>query len=71
MKKRILAAGLWFYAGWYAGAVIASALDISPLIGPILGAAAAGLFAGDPRRIIWSRRSSAPAAAPPSQQEPA
>ena len=54
MKKRILATFLWFYAGWYAGAVIAYALGISPLLGPILGAAAAVLVAGDPRRVIWT-----------------
>ena len=55
MKKRVLAAILWFYAGWYAGALIAVVLGISPALGPIIGVAAAGLFVGDPRRIIWSR----------------
>jgi hypothetical protein len=30
-------------------------LGVSPLLGPILGAAAAGLIVGDPRRIIWTR----------------
>ena len=72
MKKRILATFLWFFAGWYAGAVIAYALDVSAILGPILGVAAAGLIAGDPRGIIWSRRSSAataPAATPSSSQQ--
>jgi hypothetical protein len=55
MSKRILAAILWFYTGWYAGAFIAEFLGISPLFGPIVGAAAAALIAGDPRRIIWKR----------------
>jgi hypothetical protein len=55
MKKRTLSAVLWFYCGWYAGAMIAHALDVSIAIGPILGAAAAALIAGDPRGIIWSR----------------
>jgi hypothetical protein len=59
MKKRILATFLWFFAGWYAGAVIAFALGVSPILGPILGVAAAGLIAGDPRGIIWSNRASA------------
>jgi hypothetical protein len=61
MKKRVAAALLWFYAAWYAGAMIAHVLDISGLIGPILGAAAAALFVGDPRHVIWTR------ATPPSR----
>ncbi|MBA2372806.1 MAG: hypothetical protein H0V74_01200 [Chloroflexi bacterium] len=57
MKKRAVAVFLWFYSGWYAGAMLADALTISPVLGPIIGAAAAALIAGDPRRIIWSRPS--------------
>lgn len=56
MTKRILAAMLWFYAGWYAGAILADFFGVSVLLGPIIGAAAAGLMVGDPRRIIWSPR---------------
>ena len=55
MTKRVVAAFLWFYAGWYAGAMIAGFLGINPVFGPILGAAAAGLIVADPSRIIWSR----------------
>jgi hypothetical protein len=55
--KRILAAVLWFYAGWYAGATIAYFLGVSEVLGPILGTATAGLIAGDPRGIIWTVRS--------------
>ena len=54
MKKRILAAFLWFYAGWYGGAILADFLGVSPLLGPIIGAAVAALVVGDPRRIIWT-----------------
>lgn len=61
MKKRIAAAFLWFYTGWYGGAIIADFVGISPLLGPILGAAVAALIVGDPRRIIWTARSIAPA----------
>lgn len=57
MKKRALAALLWFYAAWYAGAVVAHFLGLSPALGPILGTAAAAIVAGDPRRLIWSRTS--------------
>ena len=56
MTKRVIAAMLWFYAGWYAGALLAEFLGVSPLLGPLIGAAAAGLIAGDPRRIIWTSR---------------
>ena len=63
MSKRILAAFLWFYAGWYAGAMLAEFIGVSPVIGPIIGAAAAALIAGDPRRMIWARAAS-PVSAP-------
>jgi hypothetical protein len=55
MKKRALASMLWFYSIWYAGAMIASALGISPALGPILGAAAAAIVAVDPRGLFWAR----------------
>src|SRR5829696_6141866 len=54
MKRRILAMFLWFYAWWYAGAIIADAFGFSPLIGPLIGAAAAALIVANPRTIIWS-----------------
>ena len=56
--KRVLAAILWFYSGWYAGAMLADLVGVSALLGPIIGAAAAGLIVGDPRRIIWTARGS-------------
>jgi hypothetical protein len=56
MTKRVLAAILWFYTGWYAGAMLAEFLGVSPFLGPIIGAAAAGLIVGDPRRVIWTDR---------------
>lgn len=56
MLKRVLAALLWFYAGWYGGAILANLLGISAMLGPIVGAAAAALVAGDPRRIIWTAK---------------
>jgi hypothetical protein len=54
MKKRIFATFLWFYVGWYGGALLAEFLGVSPVLGPIIGAAAAALFVGDPRRIVWT-----------------
>lgn len=62
MKKRVFAAFLWFYTGWYAGALLAEFVGVSPMLGPIIGAAAAGLIVGDPRRIIWTTRQAKPAA---------
>ena len=64
MKKRVLAAVLWFYAMWYAGAMVATVFGLSPALGPILGTASAAIIAGDPRHIIWKSRTpkSAPAA---------
>jgi hypothetical protein len=63
MKKRLLAAFLWFYAGWYAGAILADLVGVSPFLGPLVGAATAFLIVGDPRRIIWSAKSVAPSIA--------
>jgi hypothetical protein len=63
MTKRFLAAMLWFYTGWYAGAILADLFSVSPLLGPILGVAAAGVIVGDPRRIIWKARASTEAVA--------
>lgn len=57
MKKRVLSAFLWFYSGWYAGALLADVIGVSPFLGPLIGAAAAALIVGDPRHIIWTARS--------------
>jgi hypothetical protein len=54
MKKRALVTGLWFFAGWYAGNVLAYALGVSELLGPIVGTAAAVLIATDPRHLLWA-----------------
>lgn len=56
MNKRIAAALLWFLAGWYAGAYIALLFAVPGLIGPVLGVAAAAVFAGDPMGVIWRAR---------------
>jgi hypothetical protein len=70
MTKRVLAAMLWFYTGWYAGALLADMIGVSPVLGPLIGAAAAGLIAGDPRRIIWTARATAPASVSSSEALP-
>ena len=53
MSKRIAAAVLWFFAGWYAGAFLAYMIGVSDILGPVLGITAAALFAGDPFDVIW------------------
>ena len=63
MKKRVFAAFLWFYTGWYGGALLAEFVGVSPVLGPLIGAAAAGLIVGDPRRIIWRAKAIAPSIA--------
>lgn len=55
MKKRVLATALWFYAGWFAGAFVAFMAGVSPVLGPMVGLAAAGLIGGDPFHVIWTR----------------
>jgi hypothetical protein len=54
MKKRALATVLWFYTGWYAGALLAQVVGLSPALGLIIGTAAAAIVGIDPRAIIWS-----------------
>jgi hypothetical protein len=69
MTKRVVAAFLWFYTGWYAGAMIAAFIGINPAFGPILGAAAAGFCVGDPFHLFWARQANAEAV--PATVEPA
>jgi hypothetical protein len=54
MKKRITAAVLWFFTGWFVGAATAFVLGMSGLLAPILAVAAAAIVAGDPARLIWT-----------------
>jgi hypothetical protein len=70
MTKRVAAAFLWFYTGWYAGAFIAAMLGVSPVIGPILGVAAAGLLIADPRRMFWTRPAPKAAVSPTVETAP-
>jgi len=62
--KRLVAAGLWFYAFWYLGSTIAGLLGLPDLIGPVLGPAAAIIVGVDPRGAIWARDAAAIPAAP-------
>ena len=55
MKKRALATVLWFYSGWYAGALLAQVVGLSPVLGLIIGTAAAAIVGVDPRGFIWTQ----------------
>ena len=72
MTKRVVATVLWFYAGWYAGAMIAFLFGLSAALGPILATAAAGVVGLDPRHLIWARPASSSSAKPgrPSRAAP-
>jgi hypothetical protein len=56
MLKRIAPVALWFYSGWTLGAMLAFVTGSSELIGPVLGATSAALFAVGPGRLISIRR---------------
>jgi hypothetical protein len=56
MTKRLAAALLWFITGWYAWALIAATLGLTPLFGPVVGTILAAFIAGDPMHRIWTRR---------------
>ena len=61
--KRLVAAGLWYYAFWYLGSTIAGLLGVPDLIGPVWtsGRDPRGL---DPRGAIWAHESSRDSARP-------
>ena len=61
MVKRIFIAFLWFYTGWYGGALFANFLGLNPALGPLIGAVAAVLIIGDPRQFISKAKSIGPA----------
>jgi uncharacterized membrane protein len=56
MNKRILAAVLWFFAGWYGWNLLAEFAGVTFMLGPVIGAVAAAFIAGDPFHLIWTER---------------
>jgi uncharacterized RDD family membrane protein YckC len=52
MKKRVFATVVWFYAAWYAGAIIAELLGVTALIGPIVAVVTAAFVAWDPGHLF-------------------
>jgi hypothetical protein len=52
--RRLIALPLWFFVGGYIGAVIAWALNINPILGPVLAVSLAGIIVIDPAKIIWT-----------------
>jgi hypothetical protein len=60
MKRRILAAMLWYYVGWYAMSWITQATALPDALGPIVGLALAVAVASDPGGRIWRSGSRMP-----------
>ena len=54
MKKRSLASALWFFAGWYGGAVLAWVVGIEAPMGLLVGIAAAAFVWVDPVHLLWN-----------------
>jgi hypothetical protein len=59
MIKRLGMSLIWFYAGWYAGAMAAFFGGFSPMIGPVIGVLAAAFYIGDTRGMWGTRRAKA------------
>ena len=70
MAKRIAAALLWFYVGWYAWAFLATVTPVSSMWGPVFGAAIAALVTIDPLHWFWRRTSRVHPPTPIAQSEP-
>ena len=66
MKKRLLAAVLWFYATWYGWSILADMTGMPAMLGPAIGLAVAVLIGMDPMHRIWTKRTATEAAALPS-----
>ena len=56
MIKRLGMSLIWFYAGWYAGAMAAFFGGFTPLVGPLVGVLAAAFYIGDTRGMWGVRR---------------
>jgi hypothetical protein len=52
--KRILAAALWLFAGWYVGTGVVVYLGLPELVGPLTGIGLAAVVAGDPLHRFWT-----------------
>lgn len=53
--KRAVAAFLWFFVGWFVGAVAAWAIGLGPLVAPVVAILLAALIFADPLGWIWIR----------------
>jgi hypothetical protein len=56
MKKRLLAAALWFYATWYGWSILADMTGMPVMLGPVIGLAVAAFVGMDPLHRIWTKR---------------
>ena len=57
MSKRLLSAGLWLFAGLYAGSMLHGIAGLHELFGPVMGLTVAGLIVVDlPHRLAAGRQ---------------
>jgi hypothetical protein len=54
--KRIAAAPLWFFVGWFVGSAVAWAFGLGAFLAPMTAVVLAGIVVVDPRGVIWSDR---------------
>ena len=58
MSKRLLSAGLWSFAGLYAGSVLHGVAGTSALVGPVVALATGVLIVSDPIGRLRTARAS-------------
>ena len=63
--KRLLAAVLWFFTGWYAWNYLAAATGLSAMIGPM-----AGILLAAAITMLPSRRWAVPVSPAPARVQP-
>ena len=59
MSKRLLSAGLWSFAGLYAGSVLHGVVGTPALVGPVVALATGVLIISDPIGRLKTARASA------------
>ena len=61
MKKRNLAAFLWFFSGWTLGSIVAFFAGLPWVLGPMLAVLLATGVWWDPAGLFWPQRDAGPA----------
>jgi hypothetical protein len=56
--KRIAAAPLWFFVGWFVGSAAAWTFGLGAFLAPMTALVLTGIVVADPRGVIWNSRPS-------------